>query len=359
MTFADFMALALYEPGIGYYARADQRSGRAGDFFTSVDVGPLFGEMLAAQLAEMWRLVDQPDAFDLVEAGAGNGRLSRDILDAASRDPEFYGATRLHLVERSPSARAAQLERLGPHAPRLVSSGESLPSIRCGVVFSNELLDALPVHVVVMREDGLREIYVALEGDRLVEREGPPSTERIPHYFEIVGAQLEPGWRAEVNLAAMDWIEDASRSVYRGFLLLIDYGHEARDLFSPAHATGTLRTYRRHVSADDGQKQPWLHEPGMCDITSHVDFTAIREAAQASGWTVVALLDQMYFLLGLGLAENVARDTGDPAGDLGRRLAFKTLMLPGGLGSTHKVMVLGKHVGSPALKGTSYRMRLT
>src|SRR5258708_16526913 len=164
MTVAAFMDLALYDSEHGYYARAAQRSGRAGDFFTSVDVGPLFGEVLEVQLAEMSRILNskfQIPNFDLVEAGAGNGRLSADILRAAKRrDPDFYESIRVHLVEVSAGARDAQVATLGEVAERLASSGPALPESFEGVLVANELLDALPVHQVVMREDGLREIYV-------------------------------------------------------------------------------------------------------------------------------------------------------------------------------------------------------
>src|SRR2546422_6343152 len=182
MTVAAFMDLALYHPELGYYARADQRSGRAGDFFTSVDVGPLFGELLEIQLAEIASILQATTevaenaerihhnsarsarsavAFDLVEAGAGNGRLSADILRAArERDRAFYDTIQLHLVEASAGARAAQRATLADVAERLASSDASFPCSFDGVVIANELLDALPVHQVVMREEGLRETYV-------------------------------------------------------------------------------------------------------------------------------------------------------------------------------------------------------
>src|SRR5438105_408312 len=177
MTVAAFMDLALYDPRFGYYARAAQRSGRAGDFFTSVDVGPIFGELLEIQIAEMFGILQppaishQPSAIshqpaiplplDLVEAGAGNGRLSADILRAArNRDPGVYDAIRLHLVEASAGAREEQRATLGGVGDRLASSGATLPSSFEGVLVANELLDAMPVHRVVMRENGLREVYV-------------------------------------------------------------------------------------------------------------------------------------------------------------------------------------------------------
>src|SRR3954447_7766636 len=192
------MDLALYHPELGYYARAAQRSGRAGDFFTSVDVGSLFGELLEVQLEEMSRILNAgfriPNC-DLVEAGAGNGRLSADILRAAkAHHPEFYGAIRLHLVEASGPARAAQAATLGDVGDRLVSSGPALPESFEGVLIANELLDAMPVHQVVMREDGLREVYVTTaherrtpNDERLVIREGPPSTPELAVYLDRVG----------------------------------------------------------------------------------------------------------------------------------------------------------------------------
>src|SRR3954471_19575159 len=226
LTVAAFMDLALYDPGLGYYARAAQRSGRAGDFFTSVDVGPLFGELLEVQLEEIFQIFRTSEfrfqtsgaGLDVVEAGAGNGRLSADILRAARRQhPAFYQAIRLHLVEASAEARHAQAATLGETADRLASSGPALPESFEGVLIANELLDALPVHQVVMREDGLREVYVANDerrtsnDERLTIVERAPSTPPLAEYLAGAGVVLEPGWRVEINLRAVDWIRDAAR----------------------------------------------------------------------------------------------------------------------------------------------------
>src|SRR5262249_52502595 len=264
MTVAAFMDLALYHPEFGYYARADQRSGRAGDFFTSVDVGPLFGELLEIQLAEMAGILNstfQIPNCDLVEVGAGNGRLSADILRVArDRDRAFYDSLRLHLVEASAAARAAQQTTLADVADRLASSSASLPSSFEGVLIANEWLDALPTHQVVMREDGLREIYVEAavgrpfqgrhvggpERPALRTMEDAPSTPALAEYLERLGVQLEPGWRVEINLRAVEWIRDAAHRLRRGFIVLIDYGHDARELYSPTHPAGTLTTFRGH-----------------------------------------------------------------------------------------------------------------
>jgi SAM-dependent MidA family methyltransferase len=357
LTVAAFMDLALYDPEVGFYARAARRSGRAGDFFTSVDVGPLFGELLEVQLAEMAGILRSRcgvEGFDLVEAGAGDGRLSADILRTArEQSPPFYESIRLHLVEASATARAAQRSTLGDSAGALRSSGASLPVSFEGVLLANELLDALPAHQVVMRKDGLREVYVARTADRLTLTEGPPSTPRLRAYLDRAGVALEPGWRAEINLRAVDWVTDAARRLTRGFLVLIDYGHEARELYSVTHASGTLTSFISHRGAGPESAGPaWLENPGEQDLTAHVDFTSVRAAAEAEGMTVVGFLDQTYFLMGL---LDGARFQPSPA----RNAQFKTLIMPGGLGSTMKVLILGKNVGTPALRGCSFKIRVT
>src|SRR5438093_4225745 len=242
LTVAAFMELALYDSRIGYYARMARRSGRAGDFFTSVDVGPIFGELLEIQLEEMAQILASsadigrvsdrgeerpPGAFDLVEAGAGNGQLAADILRAARRsDPAFYNRLRLHLVEASPLARAAQPSTLGEVGERLATSAGEVPLSFEGALLANELLDAFPVHQVVMREEGLCEVYVhavgqadsATSGGGLITREGPLSTPALAEYLAQLKIALEPGWRVEINLRATEWVRDAARRLRRGFI---------------------------------------------------------------------------------------------------------------------------------------------
>jgi SAM-dependent MidA family methyltransferase len=388
LTVAAFMDLALYHPDLGYYARAEQRSGRAGDFFTSVDVGPLFGELLAIQIAEMARLLHESPAhgpsshesqhpesripnpesrhrttWDLVEAGAGNGRLSADILRALrDRAPSQYGSVRLHLVEASAAARAAQPDVLGDVRDRLVSSGVGVPDGFEGVLIANELLDAMPVHQVVMRERGLREVFVAAgpETPALHLQEGAPSTPALQAYLDRAGVRLEPGFRAEINLRAVDWVREAAQRLRRGFLILMDYGHEARELYSVTHAQGTLTTFLGHRSAGPEQHAgpAWLANPGERDITAHVDFTSVRTAAEAEGLTTLALMDQTYVLLGL-LNEWSAKASAERTATAPVQRALKTLIMPGGLGSAMKVLILGKHMGRPQLRGCSFGGRLT
>jgi SAM-dependent MidA family methyltransferase len=392
LTVAAFMEIALYHSEFGYYARAAQRSGRAGDFFTSVDVGAMFGDLLEIQVAEMAEVLaamtpegaghaetstevpGRPavNVFDLVEAGAGNGRLSTDILGAARRrHPDLFKRTKLHLVEASAAARGAQPATLGEAAgERLGSSAPQLPLSFDGVLIANELLDAFPVHQVVMRSGGLREVYVDLAADSrhggaslppLVTREGPLSTPALAGYLRRLDITLEPGWRVEINLRAVDWIREAAQRLRRGFIILIDYGHEAVDLYGVAHAGGTLATFARHTmaGAESTPVAPWLMTPGAQDITAHVDFTTVRDTAEAEGLATLGFLDQTYFLMGLLNRGSEGAKGSVNLENLEDRLALKTLLMPGGLGSTLKVLLLGKGVGTPALSGCSYRMRLT
>jgi SAM-dependent MidA family methyltransferase len=345
ITVAEFMEIALYHPEHGYYATAPQRSGTHGDFFTSVDVGPLFGELVAVQLAEMWRLLEAAGAehFDLVEAGAGNGRLARDILDAASSNhPALYDRVRLTLVERSAAARAGQINTIGPHAGRLIASSDGLPRRVTGTILANELLDALPVHVVAMRATGVCEIGVGERNGALVELDMP-----LSHPALADGVDLDVDARVEVGLAAADWMREAALSLERGFLLLFDYGYDVQVAYQSVHPHGTLMAYRAH-RADPGN---WLTDPGCSDLTAHVDLAAIRRVATAAGLETLGILDQTYFLLGLGLAERL--DSGHDRRSVAQRLAARTLIMPGGLGSTMKTMVFGKGVGRPTLQGTS------
>ncbi len=213
-----------------------------------------------------------------------------------------------------------------------------------------------------MTDSGLREVYVSTEsqgGEGLAEQLGAPGPDVVDH-VERFGIDLECGWRAEVSPAVVHWIESAGSSLDRGFLMVIDYGHEADELYSATHATGTLATYRRHVLQDDPAAHstpPWLQAPGDADITAHVDLTAVQMSAEAVGMQTLAVIDQTYFLLGLG-ADRVSAPS-DPVSALRRRLALKTLLVPGGLGSTHKVMSFGKNVGQPELMATGFSHRAT
>jgi SAM-dependent MidA family methyltransferase len=253
-------------------------------------------------------------------------------------------------VERSEQARAQCGATLAGHEGPGLKLLADLPTGITGIVFANELLDAMPVHVVAMTASGLAEVYVDERDGRFVERLGPPSVDGLSQYFTRLGLSLEPGARADVNLAAMEWIRQASACLTRGYLVVIDYGHEAHVLFSSASATSTLRSFHRHLAdtagADDPRTPPWLIAPGSRDLTTHVDFSSVRAEAERSGMVTLVDTDQSRFLLAAAEQSDLLTELAAPD-RLRDRLALKTLVVPGGMGTTHRVVVFGK--AAPAL----------
>jgi SAM-dependent MidA family methyltransferase len=346
------MLECLYHPAHGYYSRAN--AARFGDYYTSVDVHPIFGRLLARQFAEMWELLGSPRPFILAESGAGVGRLAGHILDFSARElPEFYAALEYVAVERSIVRRAEHAVRLAEHlaAGRVSSSGELPRAIPAGCIFSNELLDALPAHRVAAENGALREIYVGLEGERFSEVFGKPSSPALERYFLEQGISLEEGQQAEVCLEACDWIELAGRALDRGFVLTIDYGHEARALYGEHHNRGTLLAYRDHEVTEN-----IFDAPGEQDLTAHVNFTALDLWGRISGLARTGLVTQSQFLVALG-RENEFADLYE-AGQteiekLRARLSLKNLIHPEGLGEKFQVLIQHKGIYAPRLTGLS------
>jgi len=353
ITFAAYMEACLYDPDFGYYSGAADR--RRADYYTSVDVSPVFGRLLARQLEEMWRIAGRPAPFAIVEASAASGRLAKHILDFAEvRLREFYEAMHYAAVEISPSRRELLRAALARHtAAGRASSRDELPSdVPCGCIFSNELLDALPVHRVVMQAEGLWEIFVDSDGERLIERELPPSSPEIPEFFERQNIALRTGQQAEAGLAACRWIEDAGRRLARGFVLTVDYGHEARELYDQRHMNGTMLAYSQHRTSED-----FYRGPGEQDLTAHVNFTALDLWGQLVGLEPVGLASQTNFLLGLARANNFADLESEEWSELEKtwaRLSFQNLVNPEGMGETFRVMIQQKGFEAPRLTGLQH-----
>lgn len=340
MTLAAFMRTALYDPTAGYYAVRNQRSGRAGDFYTSVDAGSLFGELVATFVARVAAARgDRRTPFDLVEAGAGNGRLMRDVLDTLAREhPALYALTRVTLVETSTAARQAHPVVLEAHASRNPRSADTLPARIDGCVIANELLDAMPAHRVMRTPQGLVEYLVQLQGDDLCFAPGPLSSPGLADYLEREGPELPVGHAIDISLDARAWMTTAAAALRRGALLAVDYGDQREDLIRRQH--GTLMAFRQHrvANAADGANT-WLREPGEWDLTTHVDWTMVESTARADGLDVTPPVEQTRFLLGLGLAERMPpmQDTSVTA--VKRRLSASTLVSPQGLGASHQAFV--------------------
>ena len=343
MPFRDFMDAALYHPQHGYYASGCARIGRGGDFFTSVSVGPLFGTLLARQFAEMWTRLGEPAEFAIVEQGAHGGVLARDVLTALRESaPACFAATRYRIIEPSENLRAAQNETLAEFTAaqvRWFSTLDALPAFT-GVHFSNELLDAFPVHAVAWDGQAWRESHVAVEAGRFIFTERDITSAPL----RAALAQLPPvpaGYRTEINLAAPDWISALAARLTRGFALVIDYGFSRAEYYRPERTTGTLTGYAQHRRVED-----ILATPGETDLTAHVDFTALAERAHDAGLRVAGFTDQHHFIVALG-ALHFPASIPDTAASQRELRAFKTLMHPQMMGRSFQVLALEKSGVSP------------
>ncbi|MHB8398116.1 MAG: class I SAM-dependent methyltransferase [Candidatus Limnocylindrales bacterium] len=362
LTFARFMELALTDPEHGYYATADDRPTRSGDFLTAPELDPIFGATIARSLEEQWRLLGRPDSHLLREYGAGSGTLAEDILRALAADGspllEAIAYTPIELVQERETRIRERLVRAG--FARAVA-GDERPDAggRAGTILANEFLDALPVHRVERRDGRLVELYVdwaTADGGRFVETPAAPSTPALAERLASEGIDLLEGQRAEVNLALDRWTAEALPALDRGFAVAIDYGSEAAALHAPSRMAGTLRAYTSHRAHGD----PFV-AIGRQDLTAHVDFTAVERAATAAGWRTLGVTSQAEFLVGSGLGEIVAARLADPdlelEGGLAVRAAVARLLDPKALGG-FGVLILGRGLpAGSALNGLDYRVR--
>lgn len=349
LPFAEFMAACLYHPRYGYYMTPRARIGKGGDFFTSSSVHALFGRLIARQFVQMSELL-AGDRFQIVEQGAGEGHLALDILDAlAAEAPALYDRVTYTLVEVGPASRERQAGTLAAHAGRVAWCGADAWRIDNGCFLSNELVDAFPVHVIEKHAGELSEVFVvARSNGSFGEELRPPSTPALADHFKWLGAAPVDGNRAEVNLAAPVWLREVAGRIDRGFVVTIDYGYPAAELYALHRRAGTLLCYRRHQADDD----PYT-AVGEKDITSHVDFTALQLAGVEAGVETLWFGEQYRFLMGLGFFEELLRlqaQCTDEREARALRLTLKNLILPEqGMGETFKVLVQGKGIGRPEL----------
>jgi len=352
MTFADYMRECLYHPVHGYYNKAESK--RFPDYYTSVDVHAIFARLLARQFAEMWESLDRSAEFTLVEAGAGVGRFAAQVLGfCEAKLPEFYGGLRYVAVERSASRReqATIAAKRYATAGRFTASAEIPRHLAAGCLFSNELVDALPVHRVVMDGGALKEMFVDLRDGRFVDVMAPVSTCAITEYFAAQGITLSEEQHAEAGLEACDWISEVGRRLARGYVLTIDYGHPASDLFDDHHMRGTLLAYRDHRASEE-----FYASPGKQDLTAHVNFTALETWGKRSGLETVGLTSQTAFLLALGQGNDFADlyDEGQSEAERTKaRLQLKTLIHPEGMGERFQVLIQQKGTFGARLTGLS------
>jgi SAM-dependent MidA family methyltransferase len=356
IPFSRYMELCLYgAPGgdpPGYYSRAREQFGKAGDFYTSSDVHAVFGRLLARQFEEMWRVLESPPRIDLVELGPGRGLFAQDVLDwTAKKFSEFHCALHTTLVEASPGLRVRLEERFAAQiAAGRVQVVETIEQAKIEgefIVFANEFFDALPVEVIADR-GALR---IGVENGRFVESFAPPSpAER--EFLDRYSVHPEPGERVEATLVSLDHLRRiaAAAAGGRGFCLLVDYGYTRQEQLAGRHRD-TVMAYRQHTISQNPYEAP-----GEQDITAHVNFTALLEVGKQVGLEPLALVTQSQLLMGIGEGNQFAdafEDCRLPQERAKVALQLKHLATPVGMGDAFQALVLGRGVAKEKARGLS------
>jgi len=333
ISFARYMELALYAPGLGYYSGGAAKFGAAGDFVTAPEISPLFGRSLARQVAQ----VLQTCGGDVLEAGAGSGRLACDLLNELALLnclPQRY-----YILEVSADLRERQRAAIQQQAPQMLARVrwlDTLPASFTGCVVGNEVLDAMPVHLLRWAQDAVFERGVAWADDTFIWRDQPITAGRLYHAARAM--DVPAGYLSEINLAASAFINSLAQCLQRGALVLIDYGFGEREYYHPQRNQGTLMChYRHHAHADP------FHFPGLQDITAHVDFTAIAVAGIEAGMRLAGYTSQAQFLINCGITDLLAlTPASDAAAYLPQASALQKLMSPAEMGELFKVIALCK-----------------
>ena len=359
VTFRWFMQQALYHPQWGYYGSGQARIGRHGDFYTNVSVGRLFGELMAKQIEEIWLRMEKPAGFAVLEEGGHAGQFAQDVLSWMEKySKELYSNVKYWMIEPNPLLQKEQQAQLAGFPRNKVRWCTSLATFEAGslrgVHVSNELLDAFPVHLVTWADGIWQENFIDLGRKDFCFVYGPPSNSQLRTHLETLPtARFEPGrtvYRTEVNLAALRWVEDVSKVLSQGYVLLADYGYPRDVFYAPERSEGTLTGYRDHHRTFNP-----LFDVGRCDLTAHVEFTSVAERAEASGLQLTGYCDQHHFIVGLGEEEllKIERAKMEMTPDLLHFLAsFKALMHPSTMGMAFKFLCLEKAV-PPAPKPLS------
>ncbi|HEX3036631.1 MAG TPA: SAM-dependent methyltransferase [Thermodesulfobacteriota bacterium] len=348
VTFAKFMELALYHPEYGYYSSGRAKIGKEGDYYTSPYVHPAFGETLGRFIHRVYDVVDAPD-FTVVEMGGGKGFLALDVLDSLKRSaPNLYDRINYLLVERSSRLHEEGEKVLKEHLHKIkwVDSYLNLkPESISGVFISNELVDSFPFHRAKFKNGKFFEILVALADEEFVEILREPSSSDLEAYFWGYNLEeFEEEQEVEINLKVKKWLRKVASALARGFVITIDYGHPAPELFNPVRMKGTFRCFYRHTINDN----PYINI-GNQDITADVDFSNLIRVGKSLGLDSVKYTTQGQFLIDWGILDIAERHSEEESDNLSaqrNRMAIKNLILPELMGGRFKVLIQGKDIGS-------------
>lgn len=335
IPFSDYLELVLYHPEWGYYGSPGERAvGRSGDFYTSVSVGETYGFLLARRIREeMHRFPIGEKPFRIVEQGAHDGRLARDIVKAFSEGEEGVDRPWEYVIVE-PRERVAEMLRNGVGETKPIRVVSSFAEIAggSGIFLCNELLDAFPFDRLIRESGEWKELRVGLEGTGLAWRTGPIRDE-LAGFLEGLPADLPDGYTTEVCPAMVDWIAEASGLFENGLWWIVDYGFEADDYYAPHRSSGTFRCYRDHRASED----PFAF-PGETDVTAHVNFSVLREAGEAAGLIWEDYTDQHHFLTEAARSWLLSQEGKVPDAAMAKRLRqFQTLTHPGMMGKQFKV----------------------
>lgn len=362
LTFEQFMEMALYYPELGYYTSSREKIGAGGDYYTGPEVHPIFARTVAGQYYEMWERLGKPGCWQIVEYGAGKGLMARDaLLHLREKYPDCFAGVIYCIIEASPSFIQRQhtvLREAGlidkarwTGSLSCAHSGEGI----CGVIFSNELVDALPFHRVRAAAQGLQEIYVDWRDGEFVDVFGPLSTPELARYFEEEGVLLAEGQKAEVNLNARRWLEEVAGNLGRGFVVTVDYGATSPELYAASRFEGTARSFKRHRLVENPYEAA-----GEQDITASVNFSSLVRWSEKCGLKCAGFVSQADFLVNAGILELAGGKDDYTYSREKHRLAeaVKKLILPGGMGQVFKVLIQYKgFTETPSLKGTAGKFR--
>jgi SAM-dependent MidA family methyltransferase len=349
ITFAEFMRSALYDPDGGYYCRNDiERWGREGDYRTSPERSELFAATFARYFARLYEELGSPARWTILEAGAGSGHFAHGVLQTLASDfPKVFAATRYVIDEVNASAQSRCRERVKAFADRVEFSTVGTVKLERGVIFSNELLDALPVHRVTRQGSDLKEFFVEVDANgNFVWVLHSPSTTRLKAQLDLCETDVSEGQIVEISLELENWIETIASSLKEGFVVSVDYGARAADLFAswPDHPryAGTLRGFRKHAFVDDV-----LANPGAQDLTATLNWTVVEKLGELHQLQVVDFKPQDRFLIDAGLLDQLEIESRNASGDADRlRLstAAREMILPDGMAAKFQVMTQRKSV---------------